>query len=177
MDPQPVPLRSEWEVASLQRLVTGLALLLDSRSIEHEDPAVSSGEPRTAGEVRASPPRPFDIGATFMNQKIAVRVTFDAHHQTSAPIRCERNHGHNWTMTATALGRIDGPKSNETLENDLFIVISQWRDKSLNEIAQTGDPWHVAAWVMEQLSLGHPNVVRVELDDGRMNAIVERELR
>lgn len=112
-----------------------------------------------------------------MDETITVRARFDAHHVNPDFERCARNHGHRWTIYAEALGNGQRPEPNQRLEADLRKAIEPWADKSLNEIAGSGDPWHVAAWVMEMLILNHPGLFSVSLDDDRMRATVRRTPR
>jgi 6-pyruvoyl-tetrahydropterin synthase len=109
-----------------------------------------------------------------VEQFIRAIAEFDASHTDGTRVRCQRNHGHHWTITAEK--RVAGEAD---LEVDLHAIIAEWQDRDLNEMlhAKDVDVVQVAAWTAERLLLAHPTLVRVTAGDGRLLGITTRELR
>lgn len=109
-----------------------------------------------------------------MEQHIRAIAEFDASHTDTTRVRCQRGHGHHWTVTVEK--RISGEAD---LEVDLHALIAEWQDRDLNEMLHVKDVSvvQVAAWTMERLLLVHPTIVRVEVGDGRLLGICTQELR
>lgn len=109
-----------------------------------------------------------------MEQRVRAIIEFDASHIDTTRVRCERRHGHHWTISVEKVGKEDG------LETDLHALIAEWQDRDLNEMLP-GAGWvsveNLAAWTMERLLLRHPTIICVECGDGRLTGIVWQDLR
>ena len=110
-----------------------------------------------------------------MDQLIRAVAEFDASHTDRSRVRCQRDHGHHWTVTVEK--KVAG---DADLEVDLHALISEWQDRSLDEMLHvTGESSveKLASWTAERLLLRHPTIVRVEFSDGRLTGIATQELK
>jgi len=110
-----------------------------------------------------------------VDQLIRAVAEFDASHTDGSRVRCHRDHGHHWTVTVEKKVSGDGD-----LEVDLHALISEWQDRSLDEMLHVkaqSSVERLAAWTMERLLLRHPTIVRVEFSDGRLTGIAMQELK
>lgn len=109
---------------------------------------------------------------------------FSAGHQLSMPARCMRRHGHAYRVEVTIGGSPDLMNGwlagSDTLEPALTQLADELRDSDLAEMLPGVRPnvHGLAAWFMERLLLGHPNVIRVSItEDDRVRAVAERQIR
>lgn len=109
-----------------------------------------------------------------MEQLIRASEAFDASHTDGARLRCQRDHGHHWTVTAEK--KVTGDPAD--LEVDLHALVLEWQDRNLDEMLHAvgqSSVERLASWTMERLLLRHPTLVRIEISDGRLTGIVTRE--
>lgn len=109
-----------------------------------------------------------------------VRVTgwFDASHQVEARDRCQRHHGHRWTVTVEGLStRNMKPEEADELNKGLNSLLNEWHDRDLNEMIPGFDeptPERLAPWIMERLLGVNGQLTEVSVSDGVITAVVER---
>lgn len=109
-----------------------------------------------------------------MEQFVRVTNGFDAHHQlviVDRP-RCQRNHGHHWTVEVEKQGADQG------LEDDVAALLMEFADRSLNEMVPVPtSPEQLSVLFMERLLLQHPKIVMVSVSDGRLTGIARNTPR
>jgi len=111
-----------------------------------------------------------------------VRVSgwFDASHQVPTRERCQRQHGHRWTVQVERLsGRDLDPTEVEELATALRVVLDEWHDRDLNEMIHEFNettPERLAPWIMERLLGATQLVTEVEISDGIATARARRDV-
>ena len=102
-------------------------------------------------------------------------ASFDASHMVKNPLRCSKQHGHSFEVTA----RVQGDYQPEVQE-ELEVLLRELDGRDLNVMMIAGDPsvTGIAAWIMERLLHLHPRLVRVQVTDSKgLTGVAERELR
>jgi 6-pyruvoyl-tetrahydropterin synthase len=113
-----------------------------------------------------------------VEQLVRVRNEFDAHHKIMPDTipdrpRCDRDHGHHWTVDVTKLGKENG------LEDDVAGVLFEMADRSINEMFPNLNPTpeQLASLICERLMLKHPSITEVAVSDGRLTGITRNTPR
>lgn len=110
---------------------------------------------------------------------MTVMASFDAGHSIKAIEREFRNHGHNWTVSATITGEPDPatgwPRGSEKLKPDLEALVAELHLRNLDEMLPgvVSSPIFLAASFLEKLALVHPKItaVEVECSDGTIGRV------
>jgi 6-pyruvoyl-tetrahydropterin synthase len=113
-----------------------------------------------------------------VERNVRLTVGFDAGHKVEGRKRCQRQHGHHWTLTAETRSRRGDPDDIDTLITDVDAIVAEWRDRDLNEMIHNFNettPENLAPWVMERLLANHYSLTLVEVSDGIVTASVHRE--
>jgi 6-pyruvoyl-tetrahydropterin synthase len=91
-------------------------------------------------------------------------ATFDASHQVKLPLRCSKQHGHSFRVSAMSQGEYE-PELQEGLE----VLLRELDGRDVNAMLTAGDPsvTGMAHWIMERLLGSHPRLVKVEVEDSK----------
>ena len=111
--------------------------------------------------------------------EVRVSLGFDAGHKVpGSRARCERQHGHHWTVSATTRSRDGDHEDGDHLFADLVPIVAEWRDRDLNEMITNFSettPERLAPWIMERLLARQLMLTAVSVSDGIVEATVRRE--
>lgn len=113
-----------------------------------------------------------------MDHSVRVRASFDASHHVEHRVRCQRQHGHHWTIEAERASGRDLPSDEaDDLAAQLELIVAEWRNRDLNEMIHNFNettPERLAPWIMERLLATTQQLTMVSLTDGIITATVTR---